>query len=365
LIEIGNTFKVPVGIMGQINTPYSIVAFAFALFVGFLSVRFKHKSLLLIGLLLFSISALGCLLAQDFNVMLASYSLSGVGWALVSPMGITLIGEHFSLEKRASAIGWTVAGGALAYVTAPVIALIGGYYGWRFTLLGFVIPVILAAFLLALFGLPSGSPVQNPEVKRKMYTESFRDVLSNRSAISCLLGDVLRSASFVAIVIYGASFFRQRFAVSADYASIWILVAASCYTVGGLFSSLIVNRFGRKASTVVSAFFAGIFTISYVCATSLWFSIALSFLSSWFFGVVASAANCLALEQVSKSRSTMMSLDSAVINLGSALGTSVGGFALLSLDYQGLGMVLGVIGVVSALVFLLLTIDPTRKKAIS
>ncbi len=192
---------------------------------------------------------------------------------------------------------------------------------------------------------------------------SFKEVLANRSATSCLIGDVLRSASFIAILIYGASFFRQRFLVSTNFASIWILGAASCYTVGGLVSGPVVNRFGRKTSTVLNALLAGIFTISYACMVNLWFSLALSFISSWFFGVVASAANSLVLEQVPKFRSTMMSIDSAVMNLGSALGTAVGGLVLLSLDYEGLGIVLGAMGVISAFVFYFLTIDPTRENA--
>jgi predicted MFS family arabinose efflux permease len=58
----------------------------------------------------------------------------------------------------------------------------------------------------------------------------------------------------------------------------------------------------------------------------------------------------------------MMSIDSAVLNLGSALGTAFGGLALLSFDYEGLGIVLGVMGVASALVFQFLTIDPTYKR---
>jgi predicted MFS family arabinose efflux permease len=192
---------------------------------------------------------------------------------------------------------------------------------------------------------------------------SFKEVLANRSATSCLIGDVLRSASFIAILIYGASFFRQHFLVSTNFASIWILAAASCYTVGGLVSGPVVNRFGRKTSTVLNALLAGIFTISYACMVNLWFSLALSFISSWFFGVVASAANSLVLEQVPKFRSTMMSIDSAVISLGSALGTAVGGLILLSLDYEGLGIVLGAMGVISAFIFYFLTIDPTRENA--
>jgi DHA1 family inner membrane transport protein len=362
LIDIGETFSVSEGVMGQINTLYSIVAVVIALLMGILSLRFKHKSLLLIGLGFISISALGCLVAPDFNMMLVSYSLSGLGWAMISPMGVTLIGEHFSLEKRASAVGWIIAGGALPFVIgAPIIASIACLGGWRLAIIGFVIPVLLASILLAFFGLPSISHSHKPTANGKTYQRSFKDVLSNRSAIACLIGNALRSASFVAILIYGASFFRQQFSVSVDSASIWMLGAASCYTIGSLVSGPVVNRFGRKTSTALTAFLAGIFAITYACVLNLWLSLVLSLASSWFFGMVTSAANSLTLEQVPEFRGTMMSMDTAAFNLGSALGTALGGLVLLSFDYEGLGIVLGVMGVAAALVFYFLTTDPTRK----
>jgi len=295
--------------------------------------------------------------------MIVSYSLSGLGWAMVSPMCVTLIGEYFSLEKRASAVGWIIAGGALSFVIgAPIIASITSLGGWRLAIIGFVIPILLASLLLAFISLPSISHSHRPTVNGKTYLRSFKDVLSGRSAIACLIGDALRSASFIAILIYGASFFRKRFLVPIDFASIWLLGAASCYTLGSLVSGLVVNRFGRKTSTVLTAFLAGIFTITYACVLNLWLSLALSLIGSWFFGMVTSAANSLTLEQVPEFRGTMMSIDTAAINLGSALGTALGGLALVFFDYEGLGIVLGVMGVAAAIVFHFLTTDPTRKR---
>jgi DHA1 family purine base/nucleoside efflux pump-like MFS transporter len=363
LIDIGETFGVSEGVMGQINTLYSIMAVVFALLMGIFSLRFKHKSLLLIGLLFIGISALGCLVAADFSGMLVSYSLSGLGWAMVSPMCVTLIGEHFSLEKRASAIGWIVAGGALSFVIgAPIIASIASLGGWRLTIIGFVIPILLASLLFAFISLPSISHSHQPTVDGKTYLKSFKGVLSGKSAIACLIGDALRSASFIAIVIYGASFFRQQFLVSIDFASIWILGAASCYAFGGLVSGPVVNRFGRKPSTVSTAFLTGILTITYACVFNLWLSLALSFIDSWFFGMVASAANSLTIEQVPEFRGTMMSIDTAAINLGSAFGSALGGLALLSFGYEGLGIALGAMSVVAAIIFYVSTTDPTCKR---
>jgi AAHS family 4-hydroxybenzoate transporter-like MFS transporter len=225
-----------------------------------------------------------------------------------------------------------------------------------------VIPILLAGILLAFIGLPSISHSCKPTVNGKTYLRSFKSVLSRRSAIACLIGDALRSGSFVAILIYGASFFRQRFSVSIDFASVWILVAASCYTLGSLVSGPVVNRFGRKTSTVLTAFLAGIFAITYACVFNLWLSLAVSLIDSWFFGMVTSAANSLTLEQVPEFRGTMMSIDTAALNLGSAFGTALGGLALLSFGYEGLGIVLGAMGVVAAVVFYFLTTDPIRKR---
>jgi len=188
LIDIALTFEVSVGVMGQINTLSYVVAVIFSLFMGILSVRFRHKSLLMIGLLCVSISALGCFLAANFNLILTFYSLSGVGTAMVFPMAITLIGEHFPLEKRGNAVGWIIAAGSLSYlIGAPVIGFIAGIWGWRFVLLGFVIPISLASLFLAFIGLPSALRKNQRTISKGTYLGSFKGVLLNRSATACLL----------------------------------------------------------------------------------------------------------------------------------------------------------------------------------
>ena len=362
LIDIGYSLNTSVGVTGQINTSYSIAAFIFALLMGVLSIRFKHKSLLLVGLALIGVSALGCFLASDYVMMLVFYSISGIGYAMANPMIFALVGEHLPLKNRANAIGWVVAGGALVFVIgAPVIAITAGIGGWRLPLLAFVMPILLVSLLLAFPSLPSTSINRQTIVDSKTYLRSFREILLNRSAVACLTGDFLRSAAFVALVIYVTSFVRQRFLLSTDLASIVLLFGALSYAIGSLACGFFVNRFGRKLSAVVTAFLAGIFIISYVYVPIFWLSLLLILVASWFSGMVASAANSLTLEQVPKLRGSMMSIDSAVLSLGSALGTAAGGLALLYFNYEGLCSVLGIIGMVAALILFALAKDPTKE----
>jgi DHA1 family inner membrane transport protein len=361
LIDIGITFHTSVGVTGQINTAYSLAAFAFALFTGVLSVKFRHKSLLLVGVLLMIASALGCFLAVNFTSLLVFYSLSGAGYAIVNPMIFAFVGDCLPLEKRPKAIGWIVAGAALVYVLgAPIIAQMAVFGNWRFPLLGFVVPVLLASVLMASLGLPSAS--ERSRIKSGMKTHlSFNEILVNRSAVACLIGDALRSAAFVAIVLYATSFFRQRFSMAIDLASLVLLVGAVAYVLGSLSTGGLLARLGRKPSTVLTASLSGILTVLYVLVPNVLLSLLLMLMAAWFFGMVASSANSLTLEQVPSLRGAMMSVDTAAINIGSGFGTVAGGLALLYLNYEGLGSVLGAIGIIAAMIFGLLAIDPTKK----
>jgi predicted MFS family arabinose efflux permease len=294
--------------------------------------------------------------------MLLAYSISGVGLAMFNPMMNALVGEHFSLDRRAKAVGWTVGAGALAYVAGPLILnLLSDFGGWRFSLLGFVIPLLFASLVLAFFGIPSVSHSHGTATGRSGFLSGFKEVLSCKSAWACLAGDTLRAASFAAVLYYGAAFFMQRFAASTDVATLIILVAASCYTVGSLVSGRFVDRVGRKPFASMTALFAGVFTVSFVLVPNFWFSLLLNIAAAVLFGMVTAAAISLTLEQVPAYRGTMMSVDSAFVNLGYAMGAAVGGIALIWFGYEGLGAALGLFGILAAVVFYLFARDPTRK----
>jgi predicted MFS family arabinose efflux permease len=361
LYPIATEFGVEVGVMGQVNTFSSVAAVVFALAMGFLSVRFRHKSLLMIGLLLFAVSAVGCFFAPGFGAMLLAYSISGVGLAMINPMVNALVGDHFSFDIRARAVSLTVGAGALAYVLGPlVLDLLSDLGGWRFSLMGFIIPLLFVSLVLAFFGIPSISHTHETMASQSGLLSGFKEVSSCKSAWACLAGDTLRSASFAAVLYYGAAFFMQRFGASTDTATLIVLMAASCYTVGSLVSGRLVDKVGRKPFTAMTALLAGVFTVFFVYVPSFWASLLLNVAAAVSFGMVTAAAISLTLEQVPAYRGTMMSVDSAFVNLGYALGAAVGGMALLRFGYGGLGAALGLFGIVAATVFYLFAKDPTR-----
>lgn len=365
LIDIGITFRYSVGIMGQIHTAAASISAISAVFMGIVSVRFNHKSLLITGLLFVNISALGCIIASNFKMMLFFHSLSGLGWAMVAPMVYTLIAAHLPLYRRARAIGWLLSGEALAAtVGTPIIGIIAEAGGWRLAYLGFVLPIALISLVLAAKEVPSSPKNPNSPRNHGHSLEGFKEVFTNNSAIACLVGAALSWAGWQTFVLYGLSFFRERFLLSIWITSILVIPSSLCFILGSQFSGRIVPRFGGKPVIVLTAFVAGIFIIFFTNAPNLWLALAFRFLGSMITGMLFTAVRSLALEQIQSFRGTMMSLNSAADNMGVALGAGVGGLILFWFDYKGLGLALGAMSITAALLFYLMVIDPTRKDSL-
>jgi predicted MFS family arabinose efflux permease len=81
-------------------------------------------------------------------------------------------------------------------------------------------------------------------------------------------------------------------------------------------------------------------------------------MGGFFIAFAFSALNSLTLEQIPKHRGTLMSIRSGIVSIGSAMGSFVGGLALLWYGYELVGISLGAMAVISALITHFLAIDP-------
>jgi DHA1 family purine base/nucleoside efflux pump-like MFS transporter len=362
LIDIGETFEYPVGVVGQMFTISQIVAVTSALILGILSTRIKHKTLLISGIVSFIFCSLGCYLAPNFSLMLIFFSFSGLGMALVMPMVMALVGKHFPLEKRASAIGWISISMAISSMLGgPLIGLIEAYAGWRSAFILLVLPLSLLALSGTARWLPTSTRGQETEISEGDYLKGLKEVLGNRSALACLLGYALSIASFTVFSVYGASYFRESFQISATFMAVIMAGVSIIYIPGSFIYSRLVDRFGRKPTLIFSLFSMSILIIILTNVSNLWFSLVIISVASMFSGVMYPASNSLTLEQVPNFRGTMMSLNSAAENIGMVIGSGIGGLVLLKYNFQVAGTSLGALGIIATFIYQSLVTDPTVK----
>jgi DHA1 family L-arabinose/isopropyl-beta-D-thiogalactopyranoside export protein-like MFS transporter len=295
------------------------------------------------------------------NMLLISYSLTGFATAIIGPMCLTLVGENLALDKRARAISWIMTGAALAYVIgAPIINTISDIGGWRLSFLGYVAPAAIISLLMVRVSIPR-TERSNPQSSAG-FLSGFKAVSRNSSALSCMFGNAMVVAAYQAILYYGSSFFRQVFQTSRAFASLLIIGSALSFTLGSQVGGRLVNSYGRKLVSAIPAFLGGVVIICYMNIPNLYISILLRFLGSFLVGVSFIGSRSLTLEQEPDFRGTMMSLNSASQSFGTLIGSGVGGYLILRYSYNLVGLVLGMLGILSGLVYWKLSVDPTQKE---
>jgi MFS family permease len=148
--------------------------------------------------------------------------------------------------------------------------------------------------------------------------------------------------------------------LSRDMAS-WLLSGlALVFIAAVLGSSWFINRYGRKSVTFFSFSLMAVFSFFYMSIELFWVSIAALMIMGVVSGLRRNASQSLSLEQVPLLRGSMMSLSAAGDSLGSVVGAGIGGYALGVGGYWLMSLVLGILGIISALTIRLYAVDPTK-----
>jgi DHA1 family purine base/nucleoside efflux pump-like MFS transporter len=354
LIEIGLSYGVPVGVASQIKTVAFATSVIMGLVVGGLSVKVRHKSLLMMGLVFLTTSSVGCFFAPNLIILLLAFSLTGFSTAMVRPMGRAIVGSLFTRGQQPKVVGYILAGMAVTYVIGPpLISLIGD---WRSAFIVLVFPLGLIAIFLTILRLPS-TPLRDDSSFNVL--QGYREVFQNRSALACVIANVFSAMGMVVLVEYGLPFYRQQFHIDFTFVSLMLTGLNLVFLGSYLFGGRIVSRLGRKRVTVVSTFLYGVFILLFMNVADAWLSVILWYVAGLMSSFRDQAFTSLALEQVPAFRGTMMSLSSLSNSLALAIGTSIGGVILLSYDYEFLGL-FGILVMMGALVFHFFTIDPIK-----
>ncbi len=365
LVDIAKTFlgssnNASLAVVSQILTISSIAAVIFGILNGFLSVKFRHKTLLLFGALCIVVGALGCFFAPSLFWMMIFYPFDGIGTIIVIAMAFSMIGETLPLEKRAKSIGLVTSAGifssAVGFAWAGFLSSIAG---WHSYLLWYVIPISFIALILVYLIVPSRKI--ETTINRSNYINSFKQVLLNKSAVACLFGNMFIIAAGI-WSFFAATFWRRQYGLPVQTVGIITLVVVLLYAVGSITGGRMINRCGRKRLTIASWVGRGLLIGAIVFMPEFWSAFLTSCLATFVGGIAVSSGHSLTLEQAPLNRGTMMSISGVFGSIGASIGVSSGGLALGMFGFQLLGFTLGMFGLISAMIVYFFAKDPCRIK---
>jgi predicted MFS family arabinose efflux permease len=343
-----------VGSIAQVVTANTIFEVFFAISMGYLAIRFKFRPLMLFGIGLVIVSAIGSYFAPTLIFLAFFSALEGGGTVIVGATGFSLVGEYLPFEKKAKTVSYLVAITMfVSLIGAPLVTTITNFGGWRLSYLLFSLPISVIGFFLAYLTLPRGKGHIKAEAntQQKEVLMGFKSVFFNKSAILTLVAGMLGGTSVMGT--FALAFYRQQLGLPLAFASMVYMIATTMYILASLVVGRFVNRVGARKLGLVCAFANGLLMMIFFFMPVWYFALPLDMTHVWFGAAVFTSFQCLTLDQVPKFRPTMMSMRSLFLSLGAMIGAALGGIMLIVFgSYAAVGVLFGLLSIIAAIAFL-------------
>lgn len=355
LPRVAHDTGVSVSVAGQLITISALVAFLFLLLLGPLSDRYGRRPMLMLGLAIMSLAALGSALTSSYAALMAMRVLSGLADALVLPAAAAAISDYFRGKDREVALNvLLVPMGAAAVVGLPVVVIVSNILDWHAAFL------VFAAFnLVVLIGvrwlLPS-APIAAPAERSLAdhYRKSYGEVLGTRTALTILGAAVLGAAVWNGVVTYAGAFFEDELNATGMGLSALFAALGIAYVIGGGIGVLLARRMAPRPIAIWSALAAALLLLPMVASTEVLpvaVALALGFAASRAPGIAA-LTNML-LDLAPGYQGTAISTYGIIAMSGMLVGASSGGVAIAFEGYTGMASLFTTLALGGALLLIL------------
>ena len=139
---------------GLLTTVFSLSSMCSTALMAYFSDRYGRRPVYLASVALFAIGSLCIAMAPDFDLLLVSRALQGIGAGGIAPVASAVIGDVFTAERRGRILGLFGATHGMAFVLGPPLAtLLTSTLGWRWLFL-VNIPVAVLVLVWGARSLP-------------------------------------------------------------------------------------------------------------------------------------------------------------------------------------------------------------------
>ena len=226
--------------LGSLQTWLLVVLAVGSIPFGLLADRLGRKSIILFGIICWSVATLVGGFAGSFTFLLVARAFVGIGEAAYAPAAQSMISGAFPEEKRALAQAIFASGMLLGGAAGQTLGgLLGPRYGWQYPL--FVIAVAGFIPAIAVYYL------QEPPCGPRCETVPIRKLLSVPAFVVMIAGGTCITFSSVSLLTWGVDFAVTYKDFSLRQASVSLaLLGLLSLLCGVLFGGFIADRLQKR-----------------------------------------------------------------------------------------------------------------------
>jgi MFS transporter, DHA1 family, inner membrane transport protein len=316
---------------GQLMTAYSVATALGGPLLMLVTARSDRRTLLLAAMASLIAANVISALAHSFEGLVWARVLMGVGGGIYAPVAAAVCVASVAPALRGKALSTTFAGVSFAYIVGVPFGAFAAYrYGWPVAFWAVALAATIAWVLL--LKTPAGISAPPSDLS------SFSRVLRSPRSIAAVSVTLVYFAAIFTVFSYVGAFLRDYAGVSTQALSP-LLTAFGISALGGTFAGgWSADRFGATRTLFgVCALFALVLSVMWlVPGRTIILSVAFVIWGSIGFGMMTSQQTRL-VAMAPADAMVLLTVNSAMIYLGTALGAAIGGGLLaLGSDYRGL-----------------------------
>lgn len=240
------------GILGGLS--FALLYSTLGLPIARLAERASRLRIISVSIALFSIMAVLCGTAANFAQLFLYRVGVGIGEAGVQAPSVSLIGDHFSAERRGSALGIMKLGSPVGSVVGAVV---GGWiahtYGWRAALMAMAAPGIILALLYTFTlrepprGHSDGQDAKQDVGPPPPFSTVMRMMLARPEFRHMLIGLGLATMGLYSAGAFVTPFFIRVHGLSLAQAGLYFgILSGVSATAGMLIGGFAIDWIGRR-----------------------------------------------------------------------------------------------------------------------
>ncbi|MDM5319032.1 MFS transporter [Bacillus altitudinis] len=318
IISVDLNISIPAA--GQLITVYSLFYAVGALFLVMATSKLNRKKVLLSAIFMFILGNVVAFFSHHFVLLLLSRIIMAMSGGLYIVVATNYAAQIAPPEKKGSAMATVITGFTISLVLGvPIGTFLSGHVDWHYIFL--IIALGTACLLLLLYQLlPRMEGHSHLPLKQQLH------LLQDSRVISGLATTVFWILGYTMVFAYISPLLRQTAGFSLEMTSIALLILGIAAFIGSRFGGFAVDQWGPNRTISISImiqmlalftlFFTQFSTISVLITLAIWG------IATW---TTTPAKQFYLISLKPQASETVLSFNTAIMNIGMMLGSSMGG----------------------------------------
>ena len=299
-----------------------------------LTSRIDRRTLLTGSLALYAVGHALCALVPNLTLLIIVRGVTMMGAAVFTPQAAATLGLVIAPERRAAAItgvflGWSVA----SVFGSPAAAWLGAHIGWRWTFGAFALVCVMGVVWVYRV-VPRG--LHGVSLSR----DAWMRVLKHPALIAILLVTAASASGQFTTFAYIAPFIGFLLDPSPNTLSLALILFGAAGIVGNVWATRRIAKAGASSNVAISLMSMCV-GMAILVAFGSWLIALVVGTMAWGAGIFANNSSQQARLVVASPElsGASIALNTSMIYLGQAVGTTVGGAVIASVGYRWLPLV--------------------------